>query len=374
MNKKIMLMYISTDSGHHKASLAIEKAFKLKGDFIETSNVNSFTYTNPILEKVIGKTYMSVIKRKPEFWEYLYDNPKIVEKTQRIRDSIHRYNTGKLKTLMDEFSPDAVICTQAFPCGMVADYKKSYNVKIGLYAVLTDYAPHSYWVFNTVDAYFVPSIETGEKLIQNGVPHNRVINAGIPIDPIFKTAKDTSVIMKKFGLDPEKPVVLLMGGSQGLGPLKEVFNSLLKTRIDMQIVVIAGRNRHLYRWFKRREKSFRKVAKKLFTYSFIDNIDELMEVSSLLISKPGGITTAEALSKGKPLLIIKPIPGQEQMNCDYLLKNNVAIKLDDPQVAGVVVEELLYNMEKLAELGMRARAFAKPDSALDIANFVLANI
>ncbi|GAG10353.1 unnamed protein product, partial [marine sediment metagenome] len=165
MKKKILLMYISNDSGHHRATLAIEKIFHLRDKDIETLNVNSFNYTNPVLEKIINKTYMSVINRKPEFWGYLYDNPRILKKTRRLRESIHRHNTEKLKNLIDAFRPDAVICTQAFPCGMVADYKKTFNVKLKLFAVLTDYAPHSYWIYDTVDAYFVPSQETGQRLI-----------------------------------------------------------------------------------------------------------------------------------------------------------------------------------------------------------------
>jgi len=374
MAKKVLLMYISESSGHHRACLAIEKALKLKGEDIETLNVNAFNYTNPILEKIIGKTYMSVIRRKPQFWGYLYDNPTILKKTQRLRDSIHKHNTEKLRHLIGDYKPDAVICTQAFPCGMVADYKRTYNDKTRLFGVLTDYAPHSYWIYDKVDAYFVPCAETGDKLINNGVPSQKIIKTGIPIDPIFKTAKNKTEIINKLGFDKEKPIILLMGGSQGIGPMREVFTALLKTNSNIQVLAIAGTNRNLFRWFKRHERKAAQSGKKLFAYPFVDNTDELMEASTLLISKPGGITTAEAFAKGLPLLIIKPIPGQEQMNADYLVKNNVAIKMEQPQDAAVLVEELLYNYEKLEELRMRIRAFSKPYSAQNIASFILANI
>ncbi len=371
MKKKILLMYISKDSGHHKASLSIEKALHLQGDDIETLNVNSFNYTNPVLEKIINKAYMSVIRRKPEVWGYLYDNPKIVKKTQKLRASIHKHNTEKLKNLLTSFCPDATICTQAFPCGMVADYKKTFNVKLQLFGVLTDYAPHSYWIYDKVNAYFVPSKETGQRLVDNGVSPDRVIDTGIPVDPIFKTAKDKSKIYDKIGLLKDKPTILLTGGSQGMGPLKEIFLSLVKTKTDIQIITVTGKNRGLFKWFKRQE---RKSRKKLITFSYIDNVDELMEIATVLISKPGGITTAEAFAKGLPLCIIKPIPGQEQMNADYLLSNKVAIKIEQPLNAGVIIEELLYNQDKLTELNMKSRQFSRPDSALKIASFVLKQI
>src|SRR3989338_10794978 len=124
---KVLLLYISEYSGHHCASLAIEKALHGLNPEVKTLNINSFHYTNPILEKIINRAYMGVIQRRPEIWDYLYDNPEVLKKTQRLRDMIHRFNTGKLNNLLDEFRPDVVVCTQAFPCGMIADYKKSFN-------------------------------------------------------------------------------------------------------------------------------------------------------------------------------------------------------------------------------------------------------
>ncbi|GAG37405.1 unnamed protein product, partial [marine sediment metagenome] len=160
-------------------------------------------------------------------------------------------------------------------------------------------------------------------------------------------------------------------GSQGVGPLRESFLSLLKAKTDFQIIVVAGKNRGMFKWFKRQEK---KGRKKLIALSYVDNIDELMEVATVLISKPGGITTMEACAKGLPLCIIKPIPGQEQMNADYLLSNRICIKINQPSNAGIMIEELLYNRDKLTELSMKAREFSRPDSAQKIAGFVLKQI
>ena len=140
--KRVLLLYISNNSGHHRATLAIQEALYLLSPDLRIMNINCFNYTNPVLEKVINSTYNKVIKIKPEVWEYLYDNPKIVKRSQKLRSMIHKFNSKKLKKLIKKFNPEAIACTQAFPCGMIADFKKTYNLEIRLVGVLTDYYPH----------------------------------------------------------------------------------------------------------------------------------------------------------------------------------------------------------------------------------------
>ena len=368
MSKNILLLYISEDSGHHCASIAIERALKTLDPGVKTLNINSFNYTNPILEKVINRTYMSVVKRTPEIWEYLYDNPKVMRQAQRLRNMIHRFNKAKLKTLLEEFRPDGIICTQAFPCGLIADYKKTFDLDIPLIGVLTDYAPHSYWIFDKVDQYIVPCIETGQKLIDNGVDPAKIMPYGIPIDAKFRQSADKKNICRKFGLDPDVHKVLIMGGTQGLGPIKDLVMLLGRSPLDLQMIVAAGTNKRLYRWLERRKG---RIRKKMLVLPFADNIDELMHISTIIVTKPGGITTAEALAKGLPMLIVNPLPGQEAMNTKFLLKEGVAVKAENPADVVVVLEELLYNNAKLRQMSDRAKGIAKPDSAVNIAKTML---
>jgi len=368
MAKNILLLYISEDSGHHCASLSIERALLALDPDTKTLNINSFNYTNPILEQVINTTYMSVVKRTPEIWDYLYDNPKVMKSVHRLRDMIHRSNTGKLKALLDEFKPDGVICTQAFPCGLIADYKNTFNVDIPLIGVLTDYAPHSYWIFDKVDRYIVPSMETGKKLIDNGVDPNRVMPYGIPIDAKFRDSPERKEIFRKIPLKPDISTVLVMGGTQGLGPIKELVSLLDKSGLPLQMIIACGTNKRLFRWLERRRRNFRK---KTVVLPFADNIDELMHISTVIVTKPGGITTAEALARGLPMLIVNPLPGQEAMNTKFLLNEGVAVKAQSPADVVIVLEELLYNKNKLKIMSDKAKSLSKPDSAMAIAALML---
>ncbi len=365
---KILSMYISEGSGHHCASRAIEKALKSIKPGIDILNINAFNYTNPILEKIINRTYIGIIKRTPDVWEYLYDNPKIVKNTQGLRDLIHKFNSGKLMSLLEDFYPDVICCTQAFPCGMVADYKKTYSLPARLIAVLTDYMPHSYWIYDNVDYYIVPSEDTKTRLVENGIPFDKIKVLGIPIDQSFADGINRELVFKKNGLDGALPVILLMGGSQGLGPIVEMAFSLDKLKIEFQLVIVCGHNSRLKKSMDKKKTRFKK---RVLILEYADNINELMAISSLIITKPGGLTTAEALSKNLPMLIINPIPGQEANNANFLLKAGVAVKAQVTQEVSILTLELLSSKNKLNQMKEIIRKIAKPNSALELARFIL---
>ena len=243
--KRIILMYISEVSGHHSATLAIEKALRILQPDVEILNINAFNYTNPISEKIVNRLYLGVIKRTPQIWDYLYDNPTIVKKREKIKETIHKFNSPKLKRLFDKFKPDAIVCSQAFPCGMCADYKRTYDSHIPLVAVLTDYAPHSYWLYNTVDYYISPSEDVALRLMKKGVERNRIKSLGIPFDPQFNEPLDKNGLFQKLKLSPDIPTVLIMGGGQGLGPIKTIVKSLEKVKREIQEIVVCGTNKKL---------------------------------------------------------------------------------------------------------------------------------
>ncbi|MCM8782751.1 MAG: glycosyltransferase [Candidatus Omnitrophica bacterium] len=359
-------MYISEVSGHRSASLALEKAIRAIRPDTEVLNINAFNYTNPVWERIINRAYMSVVKNTPEIWDYLYDNPKVLRRTQRIRELIHKAHTEKLKVLFDGFKPDVVACTQAYPCGMVADYKKTFNLDLFLVGILTDYAPHSYWIYDNVDAYIVPSYEVGQKLVRDGVLEEKIKPLGIPIDLKFNKPLDKNAINAELGCDPKLPKVLIMGGGQGLGPIKKVLLSMDRINQDFQILVVTGTNKKLYNWITKR-----RFRKKIFHFGYIDFVEKLMEVSMLIVTKPGGITTAEALAKKLPIIIVNPLPGQEAMNTKFLLKEGLALKATDERELVELINWLLCNPGKLKQISQKIQFYAKPDAAAKIAELIL---
>jgi processive 1,2-diacylglycerol beta-glucosyltransferase len=361
-------MYITEVSGHHSAANAVEKALKMLEPSTQILSINAFNYTNPISEKIVNRLYMSVIKQTPKIWDYLYDNPSVIRSLESLKKSIHKFNYTKLRKLFDRFKPDIVACSQAFPCGMVADYKKSFGSDMTLIAVLTDYVPHSFWLYDTVNYYISPSEEAGRRLINKGIAPNRIKSLGIPFDPKFiqPISKDES--LRKLGLKPQVPTLLIMGGGQGLGPIKAIVESLEKMPGELQEIIVTGTNKKLYSSLRRKLK---KLKKKVLLFGYANNIGELMSVSDIIITKPGGITTAEALAKGLPMIIVNPIPGQEENNARYLTEMEAAIQTDEPREMNRLIEELLYDQMRLNNMREAACRIAKPSASMDIAKLIL---
>jgi processive 1,2-diacylglycerol beta-glucosyltransferase len=312
---------------------------------------------------------MGAITKAPQIWDYLYDNPGIAKNIENIKNTIHKLNSPKIKKLFDGFLPDAVVCTQAFPCGMVADFKKTYGSDILLVAALTDYIPHAYWIYDEVNFFIVPSEEVAGRLREKGVAKERMKVFGIPFDPKFNEPVDKNNILLSLNLNLNLPTILIMGGGQGLGPIPTIVRSLEKVKEEIQEIIVAGSNRKLYNSLQRKIKKYKK---KILLYSFADNINQLMSISDLIITKPGGITTAEALAKKIPMIIVEPLPGQEMSNTQYLTEKGAAIEVDEPKEINLAVENLLNEPAGLQKMRECAERISKPQASLDIAKLLLA--
>ncbi|MFA5088391.1 MAG: glycosyltransferase [Candidatus Omnitrophota bacterium] len=366
--RKILMMYITKVSGHRQATLAIQQSLRSLDPDVDVPAINGFGYTYPRLEKVVNRAYLGIIRRTPKVWDYLYDNPRIVKGTGTIKNFLHRTSHKKLRDLFERYRPDTVVCTQAFPCGMVADYKRANHLKVTLIGVLTDFAPHSFWLNEGVDYYIVPSIESKDRFVAKGIPPDSIKVYGIPIRTRFAMQLDKGPIAEKLGLDLKIPILLIMGGGQGLGPIKEIVHSLNRLDMPLQFIVIAGTNKELNKWLQGVEP---KKDKKMLIYDYSRDIDKLMEISTLIITKPGGLTTAECLAKGLPMVIVNSIPGQEMRNTDFLLKKSIAIRVDNTSDVGEEIELLLKSPDRLAAMRKAAYENAKPYAALNIAKLIL---
>ena len=361
-------MHISNVSGHHSASLAIENAIKIKQPETEILSLNIFNYVHPLGEKIINFLYMLTIKRLPFIWHHLYDNTKWFKRTRKLKNMIHDLNLPKLEILLNSFKPDVVISTQAFPCGLIADYKRIKGINVPLIAVLTDFAPHSYWIYDTVDYYIVPSEEIKQRLIQKGVAPERIKDLGIPFSLKFSQNLNKSEARKRLNLNEELFTILVMGGGQGLGPIKKVIKVLNSLNVKFQQIVVCGTNKDIYQSLK---KKVIKYKNETLLFHYAKNINELMSAADLIITKPGGITCAEALSKGLPMIIISPIPGQEANNTNYLTNKGAAIKADRPDDLKNLIQELYQDRHKLENLSKACLQISKPNTAENIAELVL---
>ncbi len=361
--RRFLLLYITSRSGHHQASCAIEQTIRHLDPSAQVTSVDAFDYTSRFVRWAIAHSYLSLIRHQPDVWEYLYDNPSVHRRVQDLRALLHRYQSGKLERLIETVRPDVIVCTQAYPCGIVADFKKHHRLTAPLVGVLTDYAPHLYWFHDTVDAYVVPSEQVKRKFLTRGVEESRVRVLGIPIDLRFLEPTDRAATAAQFGLSAAHPVILVMGGSGGFGQLKDIVLNLDTLPHPCQLVVLAGTNRQLHGWL-----TTQRFRHRVLTLGYTTEVPKLMDLATLLVSKPGGMTTSEALAKQLPLVMVNPIPGQEAYNARFLMSQGAAVQAGSPETVRQTVRDLLENPDQLQLIRRRAGELAHPNAALDIAS------
>lgn len=369
MTRRILYLYLTKHSGHYAAAVAIEQAVRRLDGHVESMLLDSFSHANPVLSKVTLTAYMAALKAAPEIWEWMYDNPEFKEHTTKIRELLNRGNSQKLQSILRDFQPDAVVCTQAFACGVLSSWKQQTgNARPMLVGVLTDFVAHRYWAHEKVDLYIAPNEDTKQTLVSQGVAAERVKADGIPIEDRFLSAVDKDAVYKALGLKPGLPLILVMGGSLGLGPMKSVIREVDKLPQPFYIVAVTGKNEELKERLEREGAKWHHPTKVL---GFVENVYELMDVAEVVVTKPGGVTTAECLTKRLPMIIIDPIPGQEAKNTEYLLGHNVAVEAETTSDVMLFVDEFLRNPEKLRHMREAARALGRPQAANCAAEAIL---
>ena len=366
--KRVLFCYISPASGHRRAAEAVMSVLRHGHPPIDCEGVNSISYAKPVLGKLVSKLYLQVLKFAPQLWDFLYDNPHIEKATRDLRELLNMFNTRRIAEVLRGFRPRCLVCTQAVPVGLLAALKERGKIKLPLVGVLTDFGVHNYWISPQVDLYLVPSEEVRRKMIRVGVSESRIRVTGIPIDPHFGLPGDKRAERLALGLAPHRPTVLVMGGNYGLGPMEDVVSSLRRLPVAPQVIAVCGSNRRLLGKMHRRFADDRSVR----VMGQIRTIHRLMDAADLLISKSGGLTTAESLAKGLPMIIIQPIPGQEERNADHLLRYGAAERADTLEDLTRLAQQLLSNRQRLDRLRENGRSLARPRAAYDAAEAIRA--
>lgn len=365
---RILIFHISNFGGHKKASENIKEALSFKNPYSEIINLNGFGYVSPRIEKFVDSVYSLTIKYSPNLWGKVYDRKKVVKSLAPLRKAINSLAIPKFLQLIDEFKPKVVFATQAFPCGIMADLKKKYKMDIILIGVVTDYYPHRFWIHQEVDVYTVACNEAKAILMKEGIEENKIKVFGIPISVKFLNTYSKEAISKEFGFFPDLKTVILMGGGLGIGPIEKIAELLDEIEEKFQLIVVCGKNKKLFSWFKRKYKSFKKP---IFYFGYVDFVNKLMDFSDIIISKAGGLSTSEALAKGLATILVNSIPGQEKRNVQYLHTKQAILEAKTIDEVPGIVKFILRDKVKLFSLKENAKENAIIDSSLRIANLAL---
>ena len=365
---RVLFLSAAVGAGHARAAEALESAFlEAFSTRLKTKVIDSFRYTNPLLSKMVVNTYIEIIKITPAVYRYLYQRAEELDNSSEFNKLLNKLLATKLKKLIIDFRPDIIICTHAFPCGVMSVLKNKTGIRIPIVGIITDFTVHNFWVHPNVDLYIVAADELKDHLVGKGIKPDNICVTGIPISPKFADKHDKLELREVLGLKPNLPTLMVMGGGLGFGPVGGIVKELSKISLPIQVIVIVGKNKTL-------RKKLEEIAGQLPFYlkvlGYVNNIHEIMEVSDLLITKPGGLTSSEALGKQLPMVIINPIPGQEEKNSDFLLRNKVALEVKNLSEIKVTLESLLANPSALDEMKANTKKLGKPNSAREVVRII----
>lgn len=360
---KVLILYVSVGTGHMKAAEALKESIERQFEGWSVDICDALKYINPIIDKIVVNSYLGTLKRSPGLYSKLYTASGSGTGIYDISKAMNKLLSYKLNNLIKDFKPSAVVCTHPFPMQMLSSLKEKNKISVPTVAILTDYVVHSLWLDNGMDAFIVANDIMKSEMVKRGIPANIIFPYGIPVSPKFLNRIDKTKLRKELGL-ADKFTVLVMGGGMGFGNMDNTMASLLNCDMDIQIIAVTGTNQRLKNQL---ERSASRSNKKVLILSYTDKINELMDISDLLITKPGGMTISEALVKGLPIFIISPIPGQEEGNANFLIRSGVASKIEDSGQLISVLSEVANDPVALNTMRENSRFLGKPHSSSDIA-------
>lgn len=369
---RILIATVTAGGGHLAAAAALDEAWRtLRPDDV-VKRVDLVKFFSPLHRKIHAEGYVKLVERAPELWGMIFaktDDPAVARKLNRIQQLFPSRSRGRFARFVKQFRPDVVLCTHYAPVEALGELRQTQQGKPPVVvSIVTDFEAHALWMDAGVDLYCVAAEETKARLVARGASAASVVATGIPIAAKFAAKLDARAVRKTLGLRDDLPVLLVLSGGFGMGPVGKILRELDKVESEFQTLVVCGRNEEL-----RRELAAEDRKHPTRVLGFASNMHELMAVADLILTKPGGLTSSEALALGKPLFILDPIPGQEAANSDFLLERGAAVKVNRVEDLPFRVEKLLGS-KKLSEMAKAAKALGRLQSAESVCREVLKRV
>lgn len=360
---KILVIYASAGAGHFKAAEALYHGLKALTNH-EAVLADALDYSSPLFKEFYKKTYFFLISKIPWVWGFFFwilDWFCLQPLARPVRRTYNRLNTGKLHHFLREQQFDYIFMTHFMPTEVAAALKRKGDITSKLITVVTDFDVHKIWLAEGIDTYAVAADWTKDKIKRLGVPEENILVSGIPTADQFSAPVDVGALKSKLGLEPNMFTVLVATGSFGIGPIEEIIRTL---EGRFQLIVVCGHNRGLYERLIRARYKFVKVL------GLVDNMPEWMAVSNVMVTKPGGLSIAEALVRRLPLIFFNAIPGQESNNIKVLKTYGVGL-------SGCRIDQMSQELDKMKSsqevyLAARRKAewLARPSAVKDIISLI----
>lgn len=362
---KALILTITAGQGHNQTAKAISDYLTQNG--AESTYMDTFEYIAPVLKETVSNGYLLSTKAAPKLYGGIY---RLAEKRDvdrklplnKITDEI--LSRKLVKYINEEYRPDVIVCTHIFSAILITQIRDRLIDNPKTVGIVTDFTVHPYWEESVMDYYITASELLNHQMMKKGIPENKIVPLGIPINPKFAKKMPKANAREILGLE-DKITVLVMSGSMGYGNVTDVIKELDKAKDDFQIVSICGNNKKL-----KHKIDNLKMNKKLYNHGFTDKVDVFMDAADFIITKPGGLTSSEAFAKRLPMIMVNPIPGQEDRNVEFFLNNGAAIKATSTYPIDEAIYELKSNSKRIEALEKMIDVIRKPNSTKDLADFL----
>lgn len=370
---KALVLSISTGQGHHATGQAVALCFESLG--VSCATLDAYEYVEPMLKGLVSKGYLISTKYIPKISSKAYD--LVVKKSKPMSN----YSVGKLTNTfmaeelmgyLEEYRPDVVICTHVLSAAMMSVLKERGEWNGIVAGIVTDFTLHPLWEeCGYIDYYITPSELLEYQMRNKGLDIRKMLPFGIPIRQEFSQTIEQTEARQKLDLDESKPTILLMSGSMGYGKIDRSLQKIDELPMDFQIMVVCGNNKRMYRKIQKMQSALKKDVR---VYGYVDNVYMMMDAADCIITKPGGITSSEALAKGLPMIMVNPIPGHEQRNAEFMLNNGLALYATKSFPVDEAVFSLFRHPERVEDLRHTVALYGKKDAANSLCQFLIEKV
>ena len=374
---RVLILSATTGGGHMRAANALKEYILSKDEKSAVEILDTIEYVSPFLNKAVTNGYVVMATKTPKLFGGVY---KSSDKNTPINKTVELAMTGLRKRLLPmiiQFRPDIVVTTHAFATELISALKTKENLPVPIVSIVTDFAIHKTYINKGVDAYIVSSEEMVHQMLRRGLPREILYPYGIPVMQEFLKKIDRKAALEEEGMDPSLPTILIMAGSFGVTDVLKIYHKVVLSKADFQVIVITGKNEKLYETFEkylmkidinntlfelqrlypsiRQKSSLRhskhlKASKPTRLLYYTSEVEKYMQMSDMIVTKPGGLTVSEAIATGLPMGIFKAIPGQEEQNADYLVRNGMAVRLFKDNSCTEKITDLIMNPDKLKKM------------------------
>lgn len=371
---RVMILSVTAGFGHHATAKAVSDMLREKGAVVETVDV--YAYISKIVKETIDKGYLFTSKHTQELYRLAYllaenRGTGYFSTRMSIINIVNALGATKFARVVNDFAPDAIVCTHVFAAQLVDDLKKRYLLSAPAIGIITDYTLHPYWEEVPRIEFIVTASELlTHRALKKGIAASRILPFGIPIHPKFNQPIALEDARNRLGLALDRPTILMMGGSMGYSDNKKLIQQLELCNLPFQLMVVCGNNKKQYAEMLNMKEQLHGACT-LYPYGFVTNVEEMMSAADCIITKPGGLTVSEALAKNLPMILVNPIPGHEERNVEFLMNNGMACLVTKTFPVDEAVYHLFKSPQRLRTVRETMHAIAHPDATERLCDFIL---